>query len=105
MQKPIWDGNTRRKNDIYLQAIEKKVDRVFAFLCQQFGDIDLAGNKIEGKVTTGLRELNEKVSFQNGRVTKLEERKIFLDGMVKLAAIIGATIISAGTLIVMIIKK
>lgn len=44
------------------------------YLEGQFGGVDLVGTPTEGKVTRDLRELNEKVKIQNGRVGKSESR-------------------------------
>lgn len=94
-----WDGHPRRKNDIYLEVIEKKIDRIDDFLRHQFGDTDLAGNKIEGTINKEIRLILENIVNHEHRLAKLETRNTFIDGSVKLASLIFAACIAIGTLV------
>jgi hypothetical protein len=98
----IWNGETRRKNDVYLKSIEDKIDgaikdldKSYNFLKVQFGDIDLAGNKVEGEVSKSIRLLTEKVTIQNGRIGKLESDRDQIRG----AATFATILISLGGLL------
>lgn len=96
-----WDGVLRRKNDIHMEDIEKKVDSVFNFLKGEFGDEGLNNEKIEGRTTKKLRIMDEKITVQNGRLAKLEARNMFLNGS---AWVIGALVTLIG-IIILWIKK
>lgn len=48
-----------------------------SYIENKFGGSDLAGHSVEGEVPKALRELNEKVAIQNGRVGKLENTRIY----------------------------
>jgi hypothetical protein len=109
-----WDGNPRRKNDIYMVALESKVDQMFAFLRGEFGDEGLNGEKIEGRTTKTLREIVTQAKLTNGRVTSLEQwqqeekvskknKKDGLHNRLNLVSICCA-VICAVTAIVMIFK-
>jgi len=71
----------RRKG---MEDLTKKIDTLVinqalikSYIEKQFGGVDLAGTPVEGDVTRQLRELNQKVAIQNGRVTKLEHSKLY----------------------------
>ena len=74
----------RRKG---MEEITGNIAQIKNYLENQFGGIDLAGNKVEGRVTEQLRLLNEKVHIQNGRVTKLEIKNARLAGALALFTI------------------
>ena len=99
------EKNARDNSEVRLEAIENKLDQQYAFLRQQFGDIDLAGNKVEGKVSEQIRVLSERVAIQNGRVKKLEERNIFLDGSAKIVGILFTAGIAVLTIVAMWPRK
>lgn len=96
MKTDKWDGIPRRKNDIYFKTIEDKIDRTYDFIRGEFGDVGLNGEKIEGRTSEKIRLLSEQVTKQNGRVSKLEKRNIFLDGA---AWLVGALVTFAGVLV------
>lgn len=97
-----WDGKSDRRRE---SSLEFKIDRLHTAFCREFGDEGLNGEKIEGNTAKNIRLLGERVSIQNGRVTKLENRNIFLDGSVKVVSAIFAGVIGIGTLVVMWIRK
>lgn len=57
-----------------LHAIKGKQIIIEQYLQVQFGGKDLVGTPTEGNVMRTLREINEKIRIQNGRVTKTEEK-------------------------------
>lgn len=101
-----WDGKTdRRKNrPIELDVLISTTENIRACLAREFGDKDLVGNRIEGNVSRQLRELNEKVTIQNGRVGKLEYRNVSFDGGFKLAAILFSGTIALTSIGIAIFK-
>ena len=66
-----------------LSKIDSIIDKqtvIKSYIEKQFGGTDLAGTPVEGDVTKQLRELNDKVKIQNGRIGKLENWRWFVLG-------------------------
>ena len=57
-----------------IDSIIEKQAKIKSYIENQFGGEDLVGNATEGIMTRQVRELNEKVKIQNGRIGKLEVR-------------------------------
>lgn len=78
------DRTERRKG---MDELKAKVDIIVSnqqviktYIEKQFGGVNLAGTPVEGDITKQLRELNEKVKIQNGRIGKLEVSKVYILG-------------------------
>jgi hypothetical protein len=79
----------RELNKAILEKIDALSDIVHDIKCRQmvvkqymevqFGGMDLVGTPMEGNVTRSLREINEKIKIQNGRIAKAEEKLSVLD--------------------------
>jgi hypothetical protein len=100
-----WQGEDRRKENLDFEILDRKIDRVYDFLKVQFGDVDLAGNKVEGKMNEALRELKDQVIVQNSRIEILEKNNEKLAGSAWIIGILFTAFIGLGTLIILWIKK
>ena len=63
-----------------IDAIMEKQSTIKNYIETQFGGVDLAGTPTEGIITGQLKQLNEKVKIQNGRIGKLENWRWFVLG-------------------------
>ena len=91
----IWDGSPRRKTDIAMVALTEKVNSIYAFLQREFGNTKDDGfGAVEGETKKQLRELNDKVSKQNGRVKKLEDWRFYILGGIAMFMFLSGIIVA-----------
>lgn len=89
----------RHGNKELIVKIDSVLDRqgvIKNYIEGLFGSIDLVGTPVEGTVSKQLRELNEKVKIQNGRIGKLENWRWFVVGCTAVAVIAIGLFIKKG---------
>jgi len=64
-----------------VQTIKGNQSGISQYLQVLFGGKDLVGTAMEGNVTRSLREINDKIKTQNGRIGKLENWQIRIIGI------------------------